>query len=478
MLAQETRDDYLIVMTSLPFDNSYARLPERMFARMTLQPVPAPQLIALNEELAREIGLEPDILRSPDGVAWLAGNSLPPGAEPIASAYAGHQFGTWNPQLGDGRALLLGELIGPDGRRRDLQLKGSGPTPWSRGADGRAWLGPVLREYLVSEAMHALGVPTTRALAAVLTGSEVAREEYLPGAVLTRVASSHIRVGTFQYFANRRDTEALRALFEHARMRHWPEAAGPVEFLQSVTHAQARLIGRWMALGFVHGVMNTDNMTVSGETIDYGPCAFVDGFRRNAVFSSIDRGGRYAFGNQPRIALWNLAQLAAALVPLCPDADQATERMGKVLEGFATDYSDEWRMAFTAKIGLAPDERAEALAQEFLDLMEEGDSDFTATFTALTAGDARDWITDRNAYEDWAARWQAAGPDLALMARTNPRVIPRNHLVEAAITAARAGDFAPFEAMLAAVTNPFTPDEAHERPPAEGERVTRTFCGT
>lgn len=472
------QDAYLDDMTSLPFDNSYARLPERMFARMKLQPVSAPRLIALNKVLAREIGLDPDILRRPEGVAWLAGNAAPPGAEPVAAAYAGHQFGVWNPQLGDGRALLLGELVGPDGQRRDLQLKGSGPTPWSRGADGRSWLGPVLREYLVSEAMHSLGVPTTRALAAVLTGDEVAREEYLPGAVLARVASSHIRVGTFQYFANRGDTEALRALFDHARARHWPEAPGPVEFLQAVVSAQARLITDWMALGFVHGVMNTDNMTISGETIDYGPCAFIDGFRRGAVFSSIDRGGRYAFGNQPRIALWNLAQLAAALIPLCPDADQATEQMGKVLEGFATGYSDGWRAAFAAKIGLAPDDKAESLAHEFLDLMEEGESDFTATFTALTGGCARDWIANRDAYDNWAARWQAAGPDLGLMARRNPRVIARNHLIEAAITSARAGDFAPFEAMLTAVTQPFTPDEAHERPPEEGERVTMTFCGT
>ncbi len=465
-------------MTSLPFDNSYARLPERMFARMRMQPVAAPRLIALNESLARDIGLDPEQLRSPGGLAWLAGNVAPPGATPIAAAYAGHQFGVWNPQLGDGRALLLGELIGPDGQRRDWQLKGSGPTPWSRGADGRAWLGPVLREYLVSEAMAALGVPTTRALAAVATGEEVAREEYLPGAVLARVASSHIRVGTFQYFAARGDHEALAALTDHAIDRHWPAADGPSGLLAAVVAAQARLVAKWMALGFVHGVMNTDNMTVSGETIDYGPCAFLDGFSRVAVFSSIDRQGRYAYGNQPRIALWNLTQLATALVPLFDDHEAAMQKMVAVLEGFSPAYTNAWEAEFAAKIGLQPGDTASALVRELLDLMEAGGSDITVTFTALGEGDARDQITDREGFDAWAQRWQAAGPDLALMQRVNPRVIPRNHGIEAAIAAARAGDMAPFEAMLQAVTQPFAPDPAHERPPDAGERVTRTFCGT
>ncbi|MBW7921188.1 MAG: YdiU family protein [Rubellimicrobium sp.] len=465
-------------MATLPFDNSYARLPERMFARVQMQPVTAPRLVALNAVLAREIGLDPARLRSPEGVAWLAGNLAPPGAEPVAAAYGGHQFGTWNPQLGDGRALLLGELVGPDGRRRDWQLKGSGPTRWSRGADGRAWLGPVLREYLVSEAMFTLGIPTTRALAATLTGDQVARDEYLPGAVLARVASSHIRVGTFQYFAARGDTDALRALTDHVIARHWPDADGPLGLLAAVVGAQARLVAKWMAVGFVHGVMNTDNMTVSGETIDYGPCAFLDGFSRVAVFSSIDRRGRYAYGNQPRIALWNLTQFATALVPLFDDRAAAVADLTGVLEGFADSYAQEWNAVFAAKIGLQPGEASETLVRDLLDLMEAGGSDFTATFTALGEGTARDRIADRDAFDIWARRWQAAGPDAALMRATNPRVIPRHYLIEAAITAARAGDFAPFEAMLAAVTRPFAPDAKHERPPEGGERVTLTFCGT
>ncbi|MCC7320930.1 MAG: YdiU family protein [Rubellimicrobium sp.] len=465
-------------MTYPRFDNSYARLPGHLFARVLPEPVAAPRLVVLNVDLARAIGCDPGMLGTQEGLGWLSGNAVPPGAEPLAAAYAGHQFGVWSPQLGDGRAVLLGEILGPDGARRDLGLKGSGRTPWSRGGDGRAWIGPVLREYLLSEAMHALGVPTTRALAVVLTGEEVMRDGPRPGAILTRVAASHIRIGTFQYLAARRDREGLAALVRHAIDRHWPGVAGAEGLLRAVVAAQARLVAQWMAVGFVHGVMNTDNMTVSGETIDYGPCAFLDGYDPGAVFSSIDRHGRYAWGNQPAIALWNLAQFASALIVLEEDAEEAVARMGAVLRGFGPLFEAERDARLAARIGLPPGDEARALVEELLALMAAGGSDFTATFTALGEGGARDRIADRAGHDAWEARWRRAGPDAALMARSNPRVIPRNHLIEAAISRAVAGDFAPFHAMLAAVTRPFSPDPLHERPPGPGERVTQTFCGT
>lgn len=318
----------------IPFEARYAALPDRFHAQLAPTPVSAPGLIKVNHRLARELGLDPAALESPEGVAMLAGNAVPEGAVPIAQAYAGHQFGGWNPQLGDGRAILLGELRHADGALRDVQLKGSGPTPFSRMGDGRAGLGPVLREYILSEAMHALGVPTTRALAAVTTGERVLREQVLPGAVFTRVASSHLRVGTFQFFAARDDLDALETLCDFARARHDPEAETALDLLRGVIARQADLIARWMGLGFIHGVMNTDNMTISGETIDYGPCAFMEAYHPDTVYSSIDRHGRYAYRNQPEIAVWNLAQLATALLPLI-DADQdraievATEEIGR-----------------------------------------------------------------------------------------------------------------------------------------------------
>ena len=467
-------------MGPFAFDNSYARLPARLFAQVGPTAVAAPRLIAVNAGLAELLAIDPAALATPEAVSWLAGNGVPPGAEPIAAAYAGHQFGHFNPQLGDGRAILLGEVVGRDGLRRDIQLKGAGRTPWSRGGDGRAWIGPVLREYLVSEAMAALGVPTTRALAAVATGESVWREAgALPGAVLTRVAASHIRVGTFQFLAARRDAEALRALADHVIARHYPQADGVPGLLAGMMAAQARTVARWMALGFVHGVMNTDNCAVSGETIDYGPCAFVDGFDPGAVFSSIDHGGRYAWGNQPRIVLWNIAQFATALVPLMPDADAAVETFTAILDGFADLYEAEWMAAFGVKIGIAaPGAEARARVEELLALMAAGESDFTLTFAALGTPAARDLIADRDAFDAWEARWRALSPDAGLMARANPQVIPRNHRVEEVIAAAVDGDLGPFHAMLEAVTRPFVHHPVFSLPPRAEERVTRTFCGT
>jgi len=467
----------------IQFDNSYARLPARMFAALLPTPVADPGLIAVNDDMARLLGIVPAALRTPDGVAMLAGNGLPAGAEPLAQAYGGHQFGHWNPQLGDGRAILWGEVVGTDGQRRDIQLKGAGRTPWSRSGDGRAWLGPVLREYLCSEAMAALGVPTTRALAAVTTGERVIRDDILPGAVLARVAASHIRVGTFQFFAARGDVEALAALADHALARHYPDRQGSDGLLQGMMERQAALIAQWMALGFVHGVMNTDNCAISGETIDYGPCAFMDGYGPGVVFSSIDHGGRYAYGNQPQIALWNIAQFATALVPLMPDRDAAIDRFTAVINGFGDLYAAEWLRRFGAKIGLADTTEADRpLIEGLLGLMAQGGSDFTLTFAALTKAQtqpgARDHCADRDGFDAWERLWLARGPDAGLMARVNPQVIARTHLIEAAISAGVAGDLAPFHAMLAAVTRPFAFDAAHARPPREDERVLRTFCGT
>ncbi len=464
----------------IPFDNSYARLPGQMFTALPPTPVRAPALIAVNDDLARLLGLDAAALRGPEALAAFAGNAVPPGAQPIAQAYAGHQFGNWNPQLGDGRAILLGEVVGRDGLRRDIQLKGAGPTPYSRMGDGRAWLGPVMREYLVSEAMHAMGVPTTRALAAVSTGEPVVREEVLPGAVLTRVAQSHIRVGTFQFFAARGDRDALGALTDHVIARHYPQAEGPGALLAAVTARQARLIAQWMALGFIHGVMNTDNVSVAGETIDYGPCAFMDAYHPATVFSSIDQFGRYAYANQPQIAVWNLAQFATALIPLMQDREAAIESFTDIINRFGDLYQEAWLSRFGAKLGLGdPQDEDRALIEALLTLMAQDGADFTNGFARLGGEGARDQFTDRDAFDDWEGRWRARGPDLALMAQSNRRVIPRNHMVAAAIRAGTEGDYAPFHALLGAVTRPFE-DHGPEftRPPRDEERVLRTFCGT
>ncbi|MCC5984489.1 MAG: YdiU family protein [Rhodobacteraceae bacterium] len=474
----------------IAFDNSYARLPPHLFARVDPVPAPAPRLIAWNAALARDLGLPeaPEDARA----AVFSGSALPEGAEPLAMAYAGHQFGGFVPQLGDGRAHLLGEVIARDGTRMDIQLKGSGRTPFSRGGDGLAWIGPVLREYLVSEAMAAMGVPTTRALAAVATGAPVWREQgQLPGAVLTRVAQSHIRVGTFQYFAARRDVPALQALLDHAAARHFPQAEGAAGFLRAVVAAQAELVAQWMALGFIHGVMNTDNCHVGGLTIDYGPCAFMDAYHPDTVFSSIDRFGRYAYANQPQIAVWNLAQLATCLLPLMPkDQDAAIAEATEIVHGFAPLYETAHGTRFAAKLGLA-DWRAgdEALLQALLDRMARLGADFTRVFYGLRTGKAAAEFREPEAFETWAADWRARldaegstqSDAQARMARANPGIIPRNHQVEAAITAAVAGNDVPFHRLHAACTRPFDPapeDADLMAPPRPEERVQATFCGT
>ncbi|MCT8160868.1 protein adenylyltransferase SelO [Pseudoruegeria sp. SHC-113] len=473
------------------FDNSYATLPERFYTRLGPTPVRAPELIKVNHALARDLGLDPAALESPEGVAVLAGNAVPQGADPLAQAYAGHQFGGFSPQLGDGRALLLGEVQDKSGNRFDIQLKGSGPTPYSRRGDGRAWLGPVLREYLVSEAMHALGIPTTRALAAVTTGEPVFRETPLPGAVLTRVAASHIRVGTFQYFAARNDGEALRLLTDHVIARHYPDADGPLGLLKVVSAAQARLVAQWMGVGFIHGVMNTDNTQIAGETIDYGPCAFMDAYHPATVYSSIDRGGRYAYQNQPDILLWNLAQLATALVPIMgADGEAAVAEASEVLQGFGAQFRTEWLALFSGKIGLeTAQEGDEALIVALLHAMSAGQADFTNTFRALGTTRARDHFLEPEAFDQWEADWHArlaqegASPDSARarMESVNPAYIPRNHRIEQAIEAAVAGDYAPFERLNTVLATPFTEQpgaEGYARPPLQEEVVQATFCGT
>ena len=480
----------------ISFDNSYARLPDRFHVRLDPTPVVAPKLVRLNAALAETLGIDPDELGGPEGVAVLAGNHVIPGAEPMALAYAGHQFGHFVPQLGDGRANLLGEVVGRDGIRRDIQLKGSGQTPFSRSGDGRAALGPVLREYLISEAMAALGVPTTRTLAAVTTGESVWRETRLPGAVLTRVAASHIRVGTFQYFAARRDEEGVRLLADHAIARHYPEAAGALNpyraFLEGVIARQADLVAKWLLIGFIHGVMNTDNCSIAGETIDYGPCAFMDAYDPGAVFSSIDHQGRYAYANQPRIALWNLTRLAECLLPLLDgDETAATD----ALAAFAPRFQAAYFAGLRRKIGLLTErEGDDELPQSLLNLMATDGADFTLTFRRLCdaaegpAGDTavRALFKDAGAYDAWAARWRvrlaAEKPPADAMRAVNPAFIPRNHLVEAALAAAvERSDFQPFEDLLAVLSRPFDdqPGLAHyATPPRDEERVLQTFCGT
>lgn len=486
-------------MSSPAFDNSYARFPAQFFARVEPGPVRAPRLIRVNEPLARELGFDPQWLASPQGVAVLAGNGVFKGAEPIAAAYAGHQFGGFSPQLGDGRALLLGEVIDRSGRRRDIQLKGSGPTPFSRRGDGRAALGPVLREYLVSEAMAALGVPTTRALAAVATGETVRREALLPGAVLTRVAASHIRIGTFQYFAARGDVVALRLLADHVVARHYPEIAGSetpyLGLLRAVIAAQAELVARWMQIGFIHGVMNTDNVSIAGETLDFGPCAFMDAYDPATVFSAIDEHGRYAYGNQPPIARWNLTRLAEALLPLlAEDTDRAVVLAQEALDGFDGIFQTALLGGFRRKLGLLGDEAEDvALVNALLDIMKRGRADFTLVFRRLGEDDlsaCRALFANPSEFDGWESQWrqrltrEATSPAerQAAMARVNPLFIPRNHRVEAVIKAAvERQDFAPFEAMLAILANPYEDQPGHEDhalPPAAHERVLATFCGT
>jgi uncharacterized protein YdiU (UPF0061 family) len=491
-----------IVEANAPrLENTYASLPGSFFQRLDAQPVSAPRLIALNEPLARELGLDPHWLRSAEGVAMLAGNAFPPGATPIAQAYAGHQFGGFSPQLGDGRALLIGEVVDSNNLRRDIQLKGSGPTRFSRNGDGRAALGPMLREYIVSEAFAALGIPTTRALAVVSSGDTVYRETAKPGAILTRVAASHIRVGTFQFFAARGDIDGLKALTSYAISRHYPDLISSdnqaLALLAAVIERQASLIARWMLVGFIHGVMNTDNMAISGETIDYGPCAFMDAYHPRTVFSSIDHQGRYAYANQPGIAVWNLARLAEALLPLIdPDENRAVELAQAELAKFQHSYEAAWHAGLRSKIGLVSSEDGDLkLISDLLDAMAQNGADFTQTFRSLAddidgPGATRDQFIDPTAFDAWSLRWRerlAREPvdpaqRRAAMNAVNPRYIPRNHRVEQAIRAAEDhGDFSPFETLVSVAAKPF--DEQPEfadyaNPPLNEERVLQTFCGT
>jgi uncharacterized protein YdiU (UPF0061 family) len=494
--------------TSLPapgfaFDNSYARLPDRFFARLAPAPVAAPRLIQLNESLARDLGLDPDSLLSQEGAEIFAGNRIPRGADPLAMAYAGHQFGNFVPQLGDGRAILLGEVINRSGMRRDIQLKGSGPTPFSRRGDGRAALGPVLREYIVGEAMAALGIPTTRALAAVTTGETVWRDAEVPGAVLTRVASSHIRVGTFQYFAARGDVDAVRLLADHVIARLYPEAitgANPYRaLLDLVISRQAALVAKWLLVGFIHGVMNTDNMSVAGETIDYGPCAFMDAYHPQTLFSSIDETGRYAFANQPGIARWNLARLAETLLPLLADDENAAIADAQnALGAFAPLSEATYAAGLCRKLGLFEATADDlSLALDLLERMANNNADYTLTFRFLCDaavdpdGDSavRTQFSDPTAYDDWAVKWrrrlaqQPETPDerRAKMRAANPAFIPRNHRIEEVIVAANEGDFAPFKTLLSVLARPFEDQLAFQRyadPPRPEQVVHRTFCGT
>jgi len=493
------------------FDNTYARDLEGLYVPWKAAEVPQPKLIRLNHELAAELGLDAHALDSAEGALIFSGNKLPEGTATIAQAYAGHQFGGFSPQLGDGRALLLGEIIDKQGRRRDIAFKGSGRTPFSRGGDGKAALGPVLREYLIGEAMHALGIPTTRALAAVTTGEFVRRERNLPGAVLTRVAASHIRVGTFQFAAARGDEVLLKKLADYVIERHYPEIRGADKpyfgLLRALCERQAALIARWMNVGFIHGVMNTDNMTLSGETIDYGPCAFMDHYNPATVFSSIDEGGRYAYMNQPPIANWNLARFAEALLPLLigesgGDQDKAVALAMEILGDFQLRYEQHWLAGMRAKLGLATEGEGDfELAQDFLAGMEGQGVDFTLAFRRLAdAAEAADasregWL--RQLYADdarldvWLPRWRtrlnAEGSDPAQRAKAmrgvNPLYIPRNHKVEEALDAAVVlGNYEPFERLLVALQQPFTekPEWAAYAEPASAEQSAgyRTFCGT
>jgi uncharacterized protein YdiU (UPF0061 family) len=492
----------------IPFDNRFVQLGEPFFTKAQPSPVKQPTLIRFNHALARDLGMAVDDVSDAGLAELFSGNALPEGAEPLAMAYAGHQFGNFVPQLGDGRAIWLGELRAVNGACFDLQLKGCGRTAYSRGGDGRAALGPVLREYLVSEAMVRLGVPTTRALAAVATGESVARERPLPGGVITRVASSFVRVGTFEYFAARGDVEAVKKLADYVMARNYPDVVAAeqpyVAFLKAVIERQARLIARWMQLGFIHGVMNTDNMSIAGETIDYGPCAFMDGYRHQRVFSSIDRQGRYAYNSQPGIGLWNLVRLAETLVPLLAESTEDAVSIAQThLESYQDQYEAAWLAGMCAKYGLTAgaesEEQDRALIEGLLDVMDDNEADFTLTFSHLSRLGARspghdheirDLFARPEQFDDWAAQWrerlkretQDDAARQASMQAVNPVYIPRNHQIEAAIRAAEdRGDFSVFHELHAVLQNPYVEQAGKERyrlPPKPEEVVSRTFCGT
>lgn len=488
-------------MVRFPFDNSYARLPEGFFSQAEPARAIKPQMLAFNAALAQQMGIDFTGASDEDLSSVFSGQTLPEGSQPIAQAYAGHQFGQFVPQLGDGRAILLGEVVNAQGQRFDVQLKGAGRTVFSRGGDGLAPIGPVLREFLVSEAMHALGVPTTRALAAVGTGVTVMRDRPLPGAILTRVAASHLRIGTVQFFAARDNRDALNRLVDYTLNRHYPEqpidTTPAMALLKAVTEQQAKLIAKWMSLGFVHGVMNTDNMTLSGETIDYGPCAFMEQYSPQTRFSSIDHGGRYAYGNQPSIAQWNLARLAEALLQAEEAPDTSLEHAKAIIGAFKPRYEQLWLAAFNQKLGLDEIEEGD---QERLDrllaLMQAGSADFTQTFRGLAhwlrtaeLGSLPEGLQSLAELPGWLAEWHqrlsTQSKNMASVAQgmdqINPYVIPRNHKVEAMLVAAEQGDLEPFERMLAAVRQPFEtePGQAEFSEPAPPqERVYQTFCGT
>ena len=484
------------------FDNSFVRELEGLYEPWQAVPAPAPRLLVLNDGLAAELGVDPGALRTPDGVATLAGNARPDGASPVAMAYSGHQFGAYSPRLGDGRALLLGEVLDAHGHRRDLHLKGSGRTPFARGGDGKAVVGPMLREYIFGEAMHALGIATSRALAVAATGEQVARERLLPGAVLTRVAAGHIRVGTFQYAAANGGAALVRRLADYAIARHHPDVAEAhdpyLTFFERVLGAQAELIAQWMLAGFIHGVMNTDNMAISGETIDYGPCAFMDAYDPATVFSSIDHGGRYAYGNQPPVAAWNLARLAETLLPLIDDDEAAAVATAtSVLQTFPERFHRAWSAGMRAKLGLTEaGDVTDALVTDLLTLLHEHRVDYTSTFRALSASLGGDGAPARSLFADaapalaaWTERWReqlAHGPSdpnetAAAMDRVNPVYIPRNHLVEAALDAATGGDLEPFHRLVDVLMRPFDERpglEAYAAPAPAGAGAYVTFCGT
>ncbi len=484
------------------FDNSFARTFKGFFVPCQADPAVAPKLLQFNHALAVELGLDPVALNSEAGLAIFSGNETPNGAEPLAQAYAGHQFGGYASQLGDGRALLLGEVIDTQQRRRDIQLKGSGPTPFSRGGDGKAPLGPVLREYLIGESMHALGIPTTRALAAVTTGEEVYREKALPGAVLTRIAASHIRVGTFEFFAAQGGVEKVRDLADYAIARHYPDttdAENPyLAFFTAVSDAQAALVAGWMNIGFIHGVMNTDNMTISGETIDYGPCAFMDTYVPGTVFSSIDRHGRYAYANQPEILTWNLTRLAETLIPLVdPDKDRAIKLLTDSVQHIQSLYETHWLSGMRSKIGLTTEDPHDLeLVNDLLWVMKDGQADFTLFFRRLSQalrGDSdsvRNVLEQSGAFDVWARRWRkrlekeevAAESSAQAMDRVNPIYIPRNHKVEEALAAASdQEDMTPFSELLSVLSHPFDEvagKEAYAAPAPVTDTTYKTFCGT
>ncbi|MDB9742013.1 YdiU family protein [Akkermansiaceae bacterium] len=479
----------------ISFSNTYVNLPEHFYERSDPAQVPSPALIAVNDSLAKELGIDPEWLKSDEGLAVLSGNIIAEGSQPLAQAYAGHQFGGFSPQLGDGRAILLGEVINEKGQRKDIQLKGSGRTPFSRNGDGKSALGPVVREYLMSEAMYALGVPTTRALAAVTTGEKVIREQATDGGIFTRVASSHLRIGTFQYFAARRDIEALQTLTEFALERHYSEAKvssiPALTLLENVINAQATLVAHWMSIGFIHGVMNTDNCSISGETIDYGPCAFMDDFHPGCVFSAIDREARYAWGKQVNMAHWNLTRLAEALLPIInPDEEKAIKLVEVALDQFSEQFTEHYHAHYKAKFSLT-EETSTEFVQESLSILANQQVDYTLFFRKLTqlaneeipAIELEALFPDKEVYKNWQQTWLSHldKKKISAMREVNPILIPRNHQVEVAIQGAYKGDFSLFHHLNEAWKNPFTENPQYsdlEAAPLPNERVTQTFCGT